>query len=42
MARASCCDHPCRRDGSVLVIGAPYEDGDADGAIDQGAVYVYY
>ena len=29
-------------DGGVLVIGAPYEDGEADGAPDQGAVYVYY
>ena len=26
----------------VLVVGAPYEDGDADGAPDHGAVYVYY
>lgn len=29
-------------DGSVLVVGAPYEDGDADGAPDHGAVYVFY
>jgi hypothetical protein len=28
--------------GGVLVVGAPYEDGDADGAPDHGAVYVYY
>lgn len=29
-------------DGAVLVVGAPYEDGNADGAADQGAVYVFY
>lgn len=29
-------------EGGVLVVGAPYEDGEADGAPDQGAVYVYY